>query len=136
MDAPAANVAVRLCDVFPDGTSAVFTYGVLNLSHRTSHEHPEPCPVGTPFRATVRLNEIGRTIPRGHRLRLAIQTQFWFVLWPQPTLVTATLAPGRSVLTLPVRPPGERDASVRFEPAEIAEPVPSTELVPAAPRRR
>ncbi len=130
LDAPAANLAVRLCDVFPDGTSAVFTYGVLNLSHRNSHAFPEPCPVGTPFRATVKLNDVGRTIPRGHRLRLAIQTQFWFVLWPQPTLVTATLASGRSVLTLPVRPPSDRDADVRFEPAEIAEPVPSTELRP------
>lgn len=129
VDAPAANIAVRLCDVFPDGTSAVFTYGVLNLSHRNGHEHPEPCPVGVPFRATIRLNDVGRTIPKGHRLRLAIQTQFWFVLWPQPTLVTATLVPGRSRLTLPVRPASEADAAVRFEPAEIAPPVPSTTLV-------
>lgn len=130
LDAPRANIAVRLCDVYPDGTSAVVTYGVLNLCHRDGHEHPSECPVGTPFKATVRLNDIGRTFPAGHRIRLAIQTQFWFVLWPQPFLVTATLASGGSALRLPVRPASPLDADVRFEPAETAPPVPSTETRP------
>ncbi len=31
--APVAHLAVRLCDVFPDGTSALITRGILNLSH-------------------------------------------------------------------------------------------------------
>jgi predicted acyl esterase len=30
-----AIIAVRLCDVAPDGTSALITYGLLNLSHRS-----------------------------------------------------------------------------------------------------
>jgi hypothetical protein len=30
-----ALIAVRLCDVAPDGTSALITYGLLNLSHRS-----------------------------------------------------------------------------------------------------
>ena len=40
-DKPQANVAVRLCDVSPDGQSARVSFGVLNLSHRDSHEHPQ-----------------------------------------------------------------------------------------------
>ena len=104
VDKPLVNIAIRLCDVYPDGTSAVMTYGVLNLTHRNSHERPEPCPVGTPFRVTVKLNDFGRTIPKGHRLRLAIQNQFWFVLWPQPELSTISLPSGRSIVRLPVRP--------------------------------
>jgi hypothetical protein len=80
--------------------------------------------VGTPFRVTIRLNDVGRTIPKGHRLRLAIQNQFWFVLWPQPKLSTFTLAPGASTVRLPVRPPSPLDARVRFEPPEISPPVP------------
>ncbi|MFO1091246.1 MAG: CocE/NonD family hydrolase [Hyphomicrobiales bacterium] len=122
VDKPQVNLAARLCDVFPDGTSAVFTYGVLNLAHRTSHEHPEPCPVGKPFRVRLTLNDIGRTIPKGHRLRLALQNQFWFVLWPQPELSMFTLASGRSTMRLPVRPPSPLDAKVRFEPPEISAP--------------
>ena len=45
-DKPLALVAVRLCDVAPDGSSLLLTRGVLNLTHRDSHEHPEPVPVG------------------------------------------------------------------------------------------
>ena len=69
----------------------------------------EPCPVGERFKATIKLNDFARTIPKGHRLRLAIQTQFWFVLWPQPDLATVTLKSGTSRLRLPVRPPSPLD---------------------------
>ena len=34
VDRPVALVVVRLCDVFPDGTSALVTRGLLNLTHR------------------------------------------------------------------------------------------------------
>ena len=128
VDQPHVNIAVRLCDVYPDGTSAVMTYGVLNLSHRESHEFPEPCPINTPFRAYVKLNDFARTIPKGHRIRLAIQNQFWFVLWPQPKLSTITVECGISNVLLPIRKASPRDAKVKFEPAEIAIPVPSTML--------
>lgn len=128
VDKPLVNLAARLCDVYPDGTSAVMTYGILNLSHRNSHEHPEPCPVGTPFRVKLKLNDFGRTIPRGHRLRLAIQNQFWFVVWPQPELSLMTIASGRSTVRLPVRPPAAQDRAVNFAPAEISPPVPTTTL--------
>ncbi|CAN5466331.1 CocE/NonD family hydrolase [soil metagenome] len=130
VDVPKVNLAVRLCDVYPDGTSALMTYGVLNLTHRNSHETPEDCPVGAPFRVTIKLNDFARVVPKGHRIRLAIATQHWFILWPQPTLATATVIPGTSVLRLPVRPADPRDAQVRFEPAEIAPPVPSTSTNP------
>lgn len=122
VDRPLVNLAARLCDVYPDGTSAVMTYGVLNLAHRNSHEYPEPCPVGSPFRVRMKLNDFGRTVPGGHRIRLALQNQFWFVLWPQPELSTFTILPGRSAIRLPVRTDSERDRSVRFDPPEISAP--------------
>jgi hypothetical protein len=130
VDSPKVNLAVRLCDVYPDGTSAVMTYGVLNLSHRDSHEFPKSCPVGERFAAKIKLNDFARTVPKGHRLRLAIQTQFWFVLWPQPDLATVTLQSGTSRLRLPARAPSPLDRKVRFERPEISPPVPITELVP------
>ena len=40
-DRPRAMVAVRLCDVQPDGASTRITYGVFNLCHRNGHEFPE-----------------------------------------------------------------------------------------------
>jgi uncharacterized protein len=128
VDAPRVNLAARLCDVYPDGVSALMTYGVLNLSHRNGHEAPEDCPVNRPFTVRFKLNDFARRISRGHRIRLALQTQYWFILWPQPTLATLTVRSGASTIRLPVRLPGPRDAGVRFESAEIAEPVRSTEL--------
>ncbi|MDQ6432564.1 CocE/NonD family hydrolase [Mesorhizobium sp. LHD-90] len=126
VDQPHVNLAARLCDVYPDGTSALMTYGVLNLSQRDSHEFPEPCPVGRPFRVRLKLNDFGRIVPKGHRVRLAIANQHWPILWPQPRLSTLTVATGESTLILPVRPPSPLDGTVRFEPAETAPPVPTT----------
>ena len=39
-DRPVAQLTARLCDVAPDGASLLVTRGVLNLTHRDSHEHP------------------------------------------------------------------------------------------------
>src|SRR4029453_6957415 len=39
---PQAQVCVRLNDVAPDGASLRVTYGLLNLTHRESHESPTP----------------------------------------------------------------------------------------------
>ena len=128
VDKPLVNIAVRLCDVYPDGTSEVFTYGVLNLAHRSSHEHPSPCPTGVPFRVKVKLNDIGRAIPKGHRLRLAVQNQFWFVLWPQPELSLISLASGKSTIRLPIRSASPSDMDVSFAPPEISPPAPVTTL--------
>lgn len=41
-DRPRALVAVRLCDVAPDGTSLLVSRGLLNLSHRDGHAEPRP----------------------------------------------------------------------------------------------
>jgi len=41
VDRSEAFVAVRLNEIRPDGSSVRATYGVLNLTHRTSHGHPE-----------------------------------------------------------------------------------------------
>jgi hypothetical protein len=106
------------------------TYGVLNLSHRNSHEFPEDCPVGRPFTVTLKLNDFARVIPKGHRIRLALATQHWFILWPQPALATATVRSGACSIKLPLRPPAPRDCEVLFEPAEISPPVPTTRIAP------
>ncbi|QKC95670.1 CocE/NonD family hydrolase [Mesorhizobium sp. NZP2298] len=135
VDQPHVNLAARLCDVYPDGTSALMTYGVLNLSHRDSHEHPTPCPVGMPFRVKLKLNDFARTVPKGHRIRLALANQHWPILWPQPKLSTLSVSSGDSTMMLPVRPSSPRDRDVRFEPAETAPPVPTTTLDEGFDRR-
>ena len=41
VDRPVALVAARLSDVAPDGAATRVSYGLLNLTHRESHEHPD-----------------------------------------------------------------------------------------------
>ncbi len=135
VDQPHVNLTARLCDVYPDGVSAMVTYGVLNLSHRHSHEQPEPCPVGEAFRVRLTLNDCGRRVPKGHRIRIGLATQHWPIVWPQPRLATLTIASGASTLTLPVRSARQSDREVRFEPAETAPPVQATALLPASDSR-
>ena len=71
---PVAQLAVRLCQVFPDGTSAQVTRGLLNLTHRHGHgtDAVAAMPVDTPCAVTVRLNAVAHTVPTGCRIRVAV----------------------------------------------------------------
>ncbi len=102
-DVAVAMVAVRLSDVAPDDKATRVTYGLLNLTHRDSREHPEPLEPGHPYRVKVRLNDIGHAFPAGHRIRLSISTSYWPLAWPPPTPVRLTIHTGDSRLSLPVR---------------------------------
>lgn len=118
---PQATVAVRLNDVAPDGTSALVTYGVLNLAHRDSHEHPQPLEPGKMVEVSFQLNDIAHRFPAGHQLRLALSTSYWPMIWPTPAPFTLTLDCGASRLHLPLRAPHALDEQLRpFAPAEAA----------------
>jgi uncharacterized protein len=118
-DRSVAQVIVRLNDVFPDGTSARVSYGVLNLTHRDSHEFPEPLVPGDRTEAVVRLNDIAHSFPVGNRIRVAVATAYWPIVWPAPEPVTLGVYTGASTLELPVRPPQAGDAELR--PFDIPE---------------
>ena len=93
-DKPCAQMAVRLCDLRPDGTSALITYGVLNLTHHKSHATPELLVPGKRYEITLALDQIAYRLPKGHRLRLAISTAYWPLIWPSPEAATLTLHKG------------------------------------------
>ena len=116
---PDALVSVRLCDVFPDGRSAMITYGFLNLTHHASHEHPEALIPGMSYMASFPLDQIAYRIPAGHRLRVAVSTSSWPSVWPSPRQATVTLT--EASLALPVRPAAQGD-EWRFEAPESAKP--------------
>lgn len=106
VDRPQAQVAVRLSDVHPDGAVTRISVGVLNLSHRDSHETPRPMPPGERVSVRVQLNDSGYVVPAGHRLRIAVSTAYWPLVWPAPEPVTMTVWTGASTLALPVRVDG------------------------------
>jgi putative CocE/NonD family hydrolase len=101
-DQTAAHVVVRLCDVHPDGTSERISYGALNLCHHRSHEHPQALEPGVAVDAHLVLKPIAHTLPAGHRLRLAVSSTYWPMLWPSPERATLTLHDADCELELPV----------------------------------
>ncbi len=99
--APVAYLAARLCDVFPDGTSALVTRGLLNLTHRRSRERPEPLEPGRPERIAFELEVAGYVFEPGHRIRLSLAGTDWPNTWPPPGPVTLTIERAGSALVLP-----------------------------------
>ena len=134
VDQPVAFIAVRLCDLAPTGASTRITYGVLNLTHRESHETPVPLVPGERLRVRVQLDDIAYALPPGHRIRLAISTAYWPLIWPSPKTVTATVYSGAGRLTLPLRP-ARVETPPSFEPAESAPPLALEVLRPPANSR-
>jgi putative CocE/NonD family hydrolase len=135
-DRPLAFVAARLSDVAPGGAARRVSYGLLNLTHRESHEHPTALEPGRRYRVRLQLNDVGQAFPPGHRIRLALSTAYWPIAWPSPEPVTLTVYAGTSTLTLPVRPPDPADAALPpLPPAETAPPLPVTAFEDARTER-
>ncbi len=132
-DRPQANVCVRLCDVHPDGASELIAYGMLNLCQHRSREYPEPLTPGAVFDAVVVLDQCAYRVPAGHRLRIAVSTACWPMIWPSPE--TATLALSAGHVDLPVRPLADGDEWT-FPPPEGASPWRTEELRAASSAKR
>ena len=136
VDRPVALVAARLSDVASDGAATRVSYGLLNLTHRESHEHPTALEPGRRYRVRVQLNDVAQAFPPGHRVRLALSTAYWPTAWPAPEPVTLTVFAGASGLTLPVRPPDPADAALPPLPqVETAPPLPVTTYDPSRAER-
>jgi len=119
-DQPQALVAVRLCDVDETGASTLVARGVLNLTHREGHTSPQPLVPGQQYRVAVPLAAVAYSFPPGHRVRLALATAQWPLVWPSPRPVTMTLLTGESRLELPVRSGRPEETPPAFLEAEEA----------------
>lgn len=132
-----AFVVARLSSVAPDGAAARVTYGVLNLTHRDGHEHPEPLVPGKAYQVRLQLNDVAQRFAKGHRIRIALSNTLWPLFWPSPEDVTVNLTTGASTLELPVRAPRDEDAQLPpFGPPEAARPWDLTTVEPDRPYRR
>ncbi|OFW78298.1 MAG: hypothetical protein A2Z48_06195 [Actinobacteria bacterium RBG_19FT_COMBO_70_19] len=99
--APVAYLSAKLVDVFPDGTSALVTRGLLNLTHRASREEPSPLEPGTPYRVSFELEVASWVFEPGHRIRLDLAGTDWPNVWPPPGPVTLTVQRSGSAIVLP-----------------------------------
>ncbi len=104
---PVAHVVVWLSDVAPDGSSALVSKGVLNLTHRHGHTTPQPIDPDEVMEVRVQLRAAGYRFLPGQRIRVTIASALWPVIWPSPFRGENMLhcAPNRpSRLILPLLP--------------------------------
>lgn len=99
-DKTLANISVRVTDVYPNGESILITWGMLNLTHRDSHEFPKKLEIDKMYDIVVKLDVLGITLKKGHKLRLALSATDWPQQWPSPEIPTLTVYSG--VLRLPL----------------------------------
>jgi uncharacterized protein len=99
---PVAFVSAKLCDVAPNGRSAMVTRGILNLTHRASHEHPEPLPLGEFVTATIELDATSYVFEPGHTIRLDLAGSDFPSSWPPPFAGTIEIDRAGSTLVLPI----------------------------------
>lgn len=118
-DRPQAQIAVRLNHVHPDGAASRITYGVLNLTHRDGSADPQLLEPGKTYDIAVKLDHIAYRVPKGHRLRVAVSSAYWPLIWPGPETSGLTLEGGR--LDLPVRATAQGD-ECSFPPPEAETP--------------
>ena len=88
-DQPIAYLSVKLEDVWPDGTSALVTRGLLNLTHRV--DPPQPLEPGTPYDVEVELEATSWVFPAGHAIRVSVAGNDWPNTWVPPMPVTLTI---------------------------------------------
>ena len=123
-EVPRGQIAVRVCDVAPDGASTLVTRGVLNLSARHGRDRNVPWPTGATEDVDFELNGIGHAFPAGHRIRLAVSSAYWPWIWPQPGSEAGfALDPAGSSLELPVRARASDGQAITFEEPEQAGPL-------------
>ena len=107
-DKPNAILSATLSAVSVDGAATRISFGILNLSHRGSDQDPSPMVPGHPEEVSLHLRCCGQRIEAGQRIRLAIATSHWPMVFPTPHRAVLTLDLGASRLTLPQRTPRAR----------------------------
>lgn len=130
-----ALTAVTLSEVLPDGAITRLSYGILNLTHRDSHETPTPLEPGTRYQVQIKLNDCAQRLNKGSRLRVAISSSYWPIVWPTAESATLSILSGVSSLELPVRTPRPEDKNLRkFDPVENAPDLDIAQIQPSAER--
>ena len=90
-DQPVALVSAKLCDVFPDGTSALVSRGTLNLTHRASHIDPEPVVPGDEYDVTIELDACAHRFSPDQQLRISVAGADWPNTMSPPAPVALTV---------------------------------------------
>jgi len=101
-DLPLAYLSAKVCDVFPDGASALVVRGMANLAHRDSRSEPAPLEPEEFYDVELELEAVAWTFEAGHRIRLDLAGSDWPNAWAPPYGATLTIDRSATSLALPV----------------------------------
>ena len=122
---PNGQLAVRLCDIYPDGKSSRITYGILNLKFRDSYTSPKNIPLGEEFTVKLTLDHIAYNLPKGNKLRISLSNAYWPLVWPVND--SAKLEVVKGFLSLPLRK-GKKSDEWTFPASVTSKPWQGTEI--------
>ncbi|MCW5853940.1 MAG: CocE/NonD family hydrolase, partial [Anaerolineae bacterium] len=119
--APVMAFVARLCDVAPDGTSALVCNGVLNATRRASLTHPQPLDPDEVYELQVELDCTAWRFEPDHRIRLSVCSADFPNLWPTPYpgYNHLHLGPGLSHVVLPLVPVKPAVNECEFAPSPV-----------------
>ncbi len=96
----------------------------MNGAHRESMAEPRALKPGHEETIAFDLHFTSWVFPAGHRIRLAVSSACWPMIWPSPSAMTMSLAVGEggSNLVLPVIPHEDRPAPDFLPPEKVVAP--------------
>ncbi|PIJ49407.1 peptidase S15 [Erwinia sp. OLTSP20] len=113
-EAASALLVLRLNEVDAGGRSGRVTFAVHRLTR------PQGVAAGEPFPVELALKGVSYRFAVGKRLRLAISTTYWPMVWAEPDQGAVRIFPQSACLHLPLRPAAVVDNVVGFAAAEEA----------------
>jgi len=72
------------------------------MSHRDNRETPQPMPIDDYVDIEIPLNNTAHRYLPGHRIRVALSTSYWPLIWPAPSQSRITLDTSGCSIALPV----------------------------------
>ena len=117
---PEGQVALRLNDVAPDGTSAPVGLAIRNLALDDDLDAPARALPPTDRSVEIPFPTTAYRFRKGHRLRLAVSSSYWPLVWPPAAPTAHRILQG--ALTLPV---------FRGDPPDLRQPFPVALDLPA-----
>ncbi len=117
------QLVCRLCEVTAAGQSHLVVRQVQNLALDGMLDARAEFRIGECIRYKIRMPSTAYRFARGNRIRLALGTSYWPLVWPAPQAAVIKVIAHRSQLKLPSMKSAQT----------MAEPLPAAECLPVHP---
>ncbi|MDJ0779463.1 MAG: CocE/NonD family hydrolase [Gammaproteobacteria bacterium] len=117
-----AQLVVRINDVAPDGQVMRVVYRISNLALDVDDQPLAEGSAAGERRLLVRLPNAAHRFAPGHRIRVALSSSYWPLVWPSASNRGCEVDPDSLVLQLPLVADGREPDSSPFADSAVAPP--------------